>query len=315
MVVKGRAEFTSEARTAYVGGHLDMTGSQFAFLRARGDERSRREEPAWLQRRFRSLQPAPPPPDAEQRGTWTLERAQVGQLTFQEPFPVTNMRGMHASMLEVLDKNGNESRERGLLLHLLQKNHPFSMEPYALAERLLRTQGLRHEADLLHADSQRMWRRKADPRPPWFTRFGHWLAGALFGYGIGWGRTLGMGLALWLLAFVVASDPGNWEASASRPAGLAPVDELVSCSEAFLKAGEIAIPLISLGPKEPIGQPKLREQGATQVSGLCWPRFLKTQATREVAITPNLLAGIIALLGWIVWPGFLISMSRYLRRE
>ncbi|MEM1378837.1 MAG: hypothetical protein AAGG69_15760, partial [Pseudomonadota bacterium] len=239
-----------------------------------------------------------------------LRRARFDYLTFED-----GLTDDDKTYTELLDKQGPEK---------------FSPEPYAMVETMHKTQGKSAAARRVY---KAMMERQAtarfktqiskiSPRSlvaplAWFgTRV---LYGGLTGFGTGWLRLGLMGTALIFASIALMAAPENF----SRPY----VDETDLTSEQCLSAYgpglTISIPVISL-QSDDVNTNTLNNMAVDEKPVFAWGCLLPfLEADTKQALHQRLkwgpsarsLAISFSVLGWIVWPMFVLSLTGFIRRE
>jgi hypothetical protein len=281
---------------AYVGGNVDLTGTEAGWLRCVSDEIERSANPPrtpWWRRTFGQRDQAD---EQEKVPEWRFDRCKIGQLDFWEPLPRRiSMRGLecrHVRLPKDAKREGKMDNDRQWRIDLLKRcahdpanpEKPATTEPYALMERLLRAEGRVKEANEMFAEiigGTKGWVFKWLAHPNASSFF--LLIGGMF-----------LGLSILVFACETAA-PSNWLRPPDAP---------------LFAATEIALPVISLtswdkSTLDRSAGARLRQAGNTQTAF----------AGVAIPMTPAYLAGFISFVGWIVWPLFFLTVSGLLRRE
>jgi hypothetical protein len=308
MVVKGHLELLNSRkdpmtwgrwsklglRPAFVGGCVELTGVDINWLQA-------------------IAIPSGSSNSGSSNIKWTLERSTIGRLNFSEPLPQEiDLRGLDCRRISLPgEKEGEDRHWRDELLkasNLLDRGRP-SKETAALFERLLRVQGRIPEANRVHAGTL------GPLRGPFFRLLASlWGALALFVIGLLLVEAAFLGITAhednWdppplatLMERTRWNDNGN-SPGRQHPA-LSPSSATINLTQSIVKAVEIGLPIVALSARDNASDPKLRENGDTIGFGRWF----------TVPVPPAALASLISLLGWIIWPLLILSVSGFARRE
>ncbi|MEM6652195.1 MAG: hypothetical protein AAF582_06305 [Pseudomonadota bacterium] len=239
-----------------------------------------------------------------------LRRARFDYLTFED-----GLTDDDKTYTDLLDKQGQDK---------------FSPEPYAMVETMLKTQGKSAAARrvykaMMERQAKARFRTQISKIGPrflvaplaWFgTRF---LYGWLTGFGTGWLRLGLIGTALIFASTALMAAPENF----SRQY----VDETDLTSEQCLSAYgpglTISIPVISL-QSDDVNTNTLNNMAVDQKPVFAWGCLLPVLETdAQQALHQRLnwgpsarsLAITFSVLGWIVWPMFVLSLTGFIRRE
>jgi hypothetical protein len=292
MAVKGTLDLTdAQARSslseqheiAAIAKHVDFTNSAIALLRLGG-----------------------------QRGhlsdKWGLERAEIKRLDVRTTFPKrVDLRQTDFARLTV-----NEGDHQAEITEFLILGDPFSSEPYAKVQTILRNQGRLREANNIYVAMMKKLGSVGGPGAnPMVVRILYWVWGLVARFGVGWGRLAGMAIALCVLSvWLVTWNEQNWHSNA-QPSW-------------FFGAVVISVPVVEFIYKSILDQ--LKDSGPTQARVL-WPRRkVGCQPGESCAIewwsnwnidafAPRTAALALSAIGWIVWPLMLLVLTGFVRRE
>lgn len=189
-------------------------------------------------------------------------------------------------------KNANPETEKEHCTLEFEKRQQkdFSLEAYAEAEKIFRSQGRKQEADEIYTRMQRSLRKMGIIKG-FRERFLHLVFfDGLSNFGSNSLRPLGIGIFLLVITFMFCCKSENWQ----EP-------DKVNFSFALREAINISIPILEI-PAYNGEESVLREV-----------REVNLWAIRN--ISPKAVVLILSLIGWIIWPVFLLSVVGLLKRN
>ncbi|MDR4504706.1 MAG: YtxH domain-containing protein [Candidatus Scalindua sp.] len=284
-------------RLFFVGGKLDFTGSKFSQLSI-ATNNANSEERVWILERA----------DIQHLDIW-IPKGEYNSKESIMPARI-DFRGVNFTRITV----DNDEHEHSSLEKILKQTEPFTMEPYASVEKLLRMQGRKGEANNIYISMQNRWLNKVYRRKKGPIRY--YIYGLLFGWSTGFGigtiRLFGFALLLLFTSFfLVSSQLSNWEDIKDEPI------QHISIFQSLTKAIEISIPIVQIAGMQNYDDQRLRNQPPTK-TGLSISQEIgneKAILSWPISLPPSFVALLLSILGWIIWSFIVLSMTGYLKRE
>jgi len=285
------------AQRAHVGGDVDLSDSIFGILH------------------FGTVQGA--------KGTLQLRRSKVAMLDLVHVLP----RSIDAMAARVDHWAVPSSVRIGSIVDRIQ---PFASDVYASVERWLRSIGKSGDADQVYRkmmrratranfvdDLRNVFNPRADLRGPrrWLARLlapftlvfnavfrglFYVLYGLLTGWGVGRFRLASMLEVLLATSFALSAGSVNH----------AEPESAARCRDYAVQGVSIAVPVIALLEEPPLDD--FAEQGDAL---LAWDCFTPLPPVPLAGISPRGMSLLLNVLGWILWPLLLLSLTAYIRRE
>lgn len=187
-----------------------------------------------------------------------------------------------------------------------RKTEDFTLEAYAQTEQNLRNQGRRYEANKIYTLMQNRIRKKGIIKN-WFEQGVHMLFFNLYtNFGSNWLTPFKVIVIHFLIGLSVAYSPSNWESTHSDHENKVKFSELHYLG--VQKTINMAVPLIGFSP--PLESKGIHFEFKDQE----YTSFFPFEPL-ILRVPLQVITSLITIIGYIVWPVFLLTFSGLLRRK